>query len=60
MRKRAWKSYRQTDKSPEVQVVVVEDEGELIGLIMDPSRPAVRVRLGQTEPSPFLHSCNRG
>jgi hypothetical protein len=47
MRNRGWQSYRRGDSSPKLSVVVVEDEGELVGLVMDPSQPPVRIRLGQ-------------
>jgi len=53
MRNRAWQSYRRRDASSELKVVVVEEEGELVGLVMDPARPMVRINLGKLQPPAF-------
>ncbi len=58
MRNRAWQSYRRRDASSELKVVVVEEEGELVGLVMDPARPMVRINLGKLQPPAFGAACD--
>jgi hypothetical protein len=58
MRNRGWHSRQRQDSLRELSVVVVEDKGELIGLVMDPSRPIVRIRLGQLQPPSFGPACD--